>query len=94
MRGPQLPTQLTHQPPRPGLLSRWVPTCRRLPRCPFVPHDSLGSKVKSLQKNQGDSVTRVLDPTCKGRRPWVIRWEAALIAFAITFEGRINPSTN
>jgi putative transposase len=36
----------------------------------------------------------VLDLTCKGRRRWVIRWEAALIAFAITFEGRINPSTN
>ena len=28
------------------------------------------------------------------RARWVIRWKAALNAFAITFEGRINPSSN
>jgi putative transposase len=38
-------------------------------------------------------VTRSLDPTGKGRARWVIRWKAALNAFAITFEGRLNPST-
>lgn len=37
-------------------------------------------------------VTRSLDPTGRGRARWVIRWKAALNAFAITFEGRINPS--
>ena len=39
-----------------------------------------------------DLVTRALDPTGRGRARWVIRWKAALNAFAITFEGRINPS--
>jgi len=39
-------------------------------------------------------VTRSLDPTGRGRARWVIRWKAALNAFAITFEGRINPSSN
>jgi len=39
-------------------------------------------------------VTRALDPTGRGRARWVIRWKAALNAFAITFEGRINPSSN
>ena len=39
-------------------------------------------------------VTRSLDPTGAGRARWVIRWKAALNAFAITFEGRINPSDN
>lgn len=39
-------------------------------------------------------VTRSLDPTGTGRARWVIRWKAALNAFAITFEGRINPSDN
>ena len=37
-------------------------------------------------------VTRALDPTGRGRARWVIRSKAALNAFAITFEGRINPS--
>jgi hypothetical protein len=37
-------------------------------------------------------VTRSLDPTGIGRARWLIRWKAALNAFAITFEGRINPS--
>ena len=37
-------------------------------------------------------VTRALDPTGRGRARWVIRWKAALNAFAITFDGRINPS--
>ena len=37
-------------------------------------------------------VTRSLDPTGRGRARWVIRWKDALNAFAITFEGRINPS--
>ena len=39
-------------------------------------------------------VTRSLDPTGTGKARWVIRWESALNAFAITFEGRINPSDN
>jgi putative transposase len=39
-------------------------------------------------------VTRSLDPTGRGRARWVIRWKAALNAFAITFEGRLDPSTN
>ncbi len=39
-------------------------------------------------------VTRSLDPTGRGRARWAIRWKAALNAFAITFEGRINPSSN
>lgn len=38
-------------------------------------------------------VTRSLDPTGKGRARWVTRWKPALNAFAITFEGRIVPST-
>ena len=39
-------------------------------------------------------VTRSLDPTGKGRARWVTRWKPALNAFAITFEGRINPAGN
>jgi transposase-like protein len=39
-------------------------------------------------------VTRSLDPTGKGRARWAMRWKPALNAFAITFEGRINPNTN
>jgi putative transposase len=38
-------------------------------------------------------VTRSLDPTGKGRARWAIRWKPALNAFAITFAGRIVPST-
>jgi putative transposase len=38
-------------------------------------------------------VTRSLDPTGRGRARWITRWKPALNAFAITFEGRINPST-
>lgn len=37
-------------------------------------------------------VTRARDSTGRGRARWVIRWKAALTAFAITFDGRINPS--
>jgi putative transposase len=33
---------------------------------------------------------RSLDPTGRGRARWVTRWKAALNAFAITFENRIN----
>jgi putative transposase len=39
-------------------------------------------------------VTRSLDPTGKGRARWAMRWKPALNAFAITFEGRINPARN
>ena len=39
-------------------------------------------------------VTRSLDPTGRGKARWIIRWKAALNAFAITFEGRISPSMN
>jgi transposase-like protein len=38
-------------------------------------------------------VTRSLDPTGKGRARWAMRWKPALNAFAITFPGRIVPST-
>ena len=38
-------------------------------------------------------VTRSLDPTGKGRARWAMRWKPALNSFAITFEGRITPST-
>src|ERR1700709_128175 len=38
-------------------------------------------------------VTRSLDPTGRGRVRWAMRWKPALNAFAITFEGRIVPST-
>jgi putative transposase len=37
--------------------------------------------------------TRSLDPTGKGRAKWAVRWKPALNAFAITFAGRIVPST-
>ena len=38
-------------------------------------------------------LTRSLDPTGRGRAKWAVRWKPALNAFAITFEGRIVPST-
>ncbi|MFI6739129.1 IS256 family transposase [Nonomuraea sp. NPDC050451] len=34
-----------------------------------------------------------LDPTGKGRKRWITRWKAALNAFAITFDGRLTPTT-
>jgi putative transposase len=37
---------------------------------------------------------RSLDPTGTGRKRWMIRWKPALNAFAITFEGRILPTTD
>jgi transposase-like protein len=38
-------------------------------------------------------VTRSLDPTGRGRTRWTMRWKPALNAFAITFAGRLTPST-
>lgn len=38
-------------------------------------------------------VTRSLDPTGRGRAKWAMRWKPALNAFAISFPGRIAPST-
>jgi transposase-like protein len=38
-------------------------------------------------------VTRSLDPTGRGRARWAMRWKPAMNAFAITFPGRIVPST-
>jgi putative transposase len=38
-------------------------------------------------------VTRSLDPTGRGRVRWTMRWKPALNAFAITFAGRLVPST-
>ncbi len=38
-------------------------------------------------------VTRSLDPTGKGRARWMIRWKPALNALAVTFEGRLTPTT-
>ena len=37
--------------------------------------------------------TRALDPTGRCRARWAIRWKPALNAFAITFDGRLTPST-
>lgn len=37
---------------------------------------------------------RSLDPSGKGRARWVTRWKAALNAFAITFEDRIDLNNN
>jgi putative transposase len=37
---------------------------------------------------------RSLDPTGRGRRRWMNRWKPALNAFAITFEGRLMPTTD
>ncbi|MEU9890940.1 IS256 family transposase [Sphaerisporangium sp. NPDC051011] len=34
-----------------------------------------------------------LDPTGKGRKRWITRWKAALNAFAITFDGRMTPTS-
>jgi putative transposase len=39
-------------------------------------------------------VTRSLDPTGRGRAHWAMRWKPALNAFAITFAGRIIPSSS
>jgi putative transposase len=39
-------------------------------------------------------VTRSLDPTGTGWARWAMRWKPALNAFAIAFEGRINPAGN
>ena len=38
-------------------------------------------------------VTRSLDPAGRGGARWVTSWKPALTAFAITFEGRLVPST-
>jgi transposase-like protein len=38
-------------------------------------------------------VTRSLDPTGRSKARWAIRWKPALNAFAITFAGRIVPSS-
>jgi putative transposase len=34
---------------------------------------------------------RSLDPTGRGRARWITRWKPALNAFAVTFEGRLEP---
>lgn len=52
-----------------------------------LPHDQAALKCLYL-------ATRLLDPTGKGRARWAMRWKLALNAFAITFEGRINPAGN
>jgi hypothetical protein len=38
-------------------------------------------------------ITRFLDPTYQGRARLAIRWKPCIDAFAITFEGRLVPST-
>ena len=35
---------------------------------------------------------RSLDPTGRGRARWITRWKPALNAFAVTFEGRLDPT--
>ena len=37
---------------------------------------------------------RSLDPTGRSQRRWINRWKAALNAFAITFEGRMELNVN
>ena len=37
---------------------------------------------------------QITRPTGRGRARWVMRWKPALNAFAVTFEGRIDPTTN
>lgn len=37
---------------------------------------------------------RSLDPTDRGNPRWAMRWNPALDAFAITFNGRITPTGN
>jgi len=37
---------------------------------------------------------RSLDPSGRGRARWITRWKAALNAFAITFDDRINLNNN
>jgi len=39
-------------------------------------------------------VTRALDPTGRGKARWVQRWKPALNAFAIAFDGRLDPAEN
>jgi hypothetical protein len=39
-------------------------------------------------------VVRSLDPTGKGAHRWMNRWNLALNAFAITFEGRLPINDN
>ena len=39
-------------------------------------------------------VTRSLDPTTRGKGRWAMRCKPALNAFAITLDGRINPTGN
>ncbi len=38
-------------------------------------------------------VNRSLDPTGRGRARRVMKWKEAMNAFAVTFEGRIDPTT-
>jgi transposase-like protein len=73
--------------------------------CTTNPIESLNARYRSAVRARGHFPTeqtanrclylviRSLDPTGRGRARWVIRWKAALNAFAITFEGRLTPST-
>jgi putative transposase len=80
------------------------------PSPPFIPGtnaiESLNARYRRAVRARGHFpndqaalkclylVTRSLDPTGKGRARWATRWKPALNAFAITFEGRINPAGN
>jgi len=48
-----------------------------------LPNDTAALKCLYL-------VTRALDPTGRGRAPWAMRWNPALNAYAIAYEGRIK----
>jgi len=67
--------------------------------------DSLNARYRRAVKDRGHFpteqaalkclylTTRALYPTGRGRARWAVRWKPALNAFAITFEGRLVPST-
>ena len=52
-------------------------------------HSAMKAALKCLYL-----LTRSLDSTGRGKARWAMRWKPALNAFAITFEGRINPAGN
>ena len=90
--------------------SRRASGTTRVPSRSFIPDtnaiESLNARYRRAVRARGHFpndqaalkclylVTRSLDPTGQGRARWAMRWKPALNAFAITFEGRINPAGN
>ena len=89
--------------------SRRASRTTRGPPRHFIPGtnsiESLNYQLRKIIKNRGHFpneqaalkclylVTRSLDPSGVGRARWTMRWKPALNAFAITFAGRIVPSS-